>query len=58
MDNTEIKQAYSISEFCQAHAVGRTTVFNAIKSGVIVAKKFGRRTLITKVEAERWLNSL
>ena len=50
--------AFSIPEFCVAHAVGRTTVYQQIAAGALKPRKIGRRTIITAEEARRWLDSL
>lgn len=49
---------FSVNEFCQWACMGRTAFYAELKSGRLSAKKFGRRTIILKNEAERWLNSL
>lgn len=50
--------AYSIPEFCSWARVGRTAVYAEMKAGRLTARKFGRRTLIPKSEAERWMAAL
>jgi excisionase family DNA binding protein len=52
------RAAMSIDEFCQRHAVGRTTVYGQIKQGRLLALKVGKRTLITEDDAEDWLRRL
>jgi hypothetical protein len=49
---------FSVNEFCQWAGVGRTAVYAELKAGRLAAKKFGRRTIIPKCEAERWPTSL
>lgn len=49
---------FSVNDFCQWACIGRTAFYAELKSGRLAAKKFGRRTIIQKSEAERWLNSL
>lgn len=49
---------FSVNEFCQWAGIGRTAFYAELKSGRLSAKKFGRRTIIPKSEAERWLSSL
>jgi excisionase family DNA binding protein len=39
--------SYSIDEACRLTSLGRTTLYKAIKSGSLVAAKFGRRTFIS-----------
>ena len=49
---------FSVNDFCQWAGIGRTAVYAEMKAGRLSAKKFGRRTIIPKSEAERWLASL
>lgn len=58
VQHTETCIALSIEEFRQAMHLGRTQVFEEIKTGRLAAKKVGRRTIITWEEAQRWLNAL
>lgn len=52
------KQAYSILEFCQAFGIGRSTLYEQIRSKRLEVVKVGARTLIPRGEAERWLADL
>ncbi len=52
------KHALSINEFCSRYSVGRTKTYAEISSGRLRAVKFGRRTLVTKEDAEAWLAAL
>ena len=54
--NTQL--AYSIAETCAAGRTGRTSVYKAIASGELVARKRGRRTVILHDDLLRWLTSL
>lgn len=49
---------FSVNEFCNWAGIGRTAAYAEMKAGRLEARKFGRRTLILKSEAERWLLSL
>jgi excisionase family DNA binding protein len=40
------REALSISEVCNATNLGRTKIFEAIASGQLKARKFGRRTVV------------
>lgn len=50
--------AFSVRDFCHWAGIGRTTLYEEIKTGRLAAKKFGRRTIILRTEAQRWLNDL
>jgi hypothetical protein len=51
-------EAFSIDEFCLRYGIGRQLVYDELNSGRLVAKKAGRRTIIPRLNGERWLNSL
>jgi excisionase family DNA binding protein len=50
--------ARSIDDVCRAYGVGRTFVYEQIRIGALLAKKAGRRTLVSSDELERWFASL
>jgi excisionase family DNA binding protein len=50
--------ALRINEACAASGCGRTTVYEAIKSGELRAVKRGTSTLILEPDLRRWLESL
>lgn len=50
--------ALSIRDFCRWAGLGRTAVYEEIGAGRLQPKKCGRRTIIPRAEAERWLASL
>lgn len=52
------KLAYSIEGFAGVASVGRTTIYEAIKDGSLLARKRGKRTIITAPDGIRWLQSL
>lgn len=52
------KVAHSIDGACEAADVGRTSVYEAIRSGDLVARKLGRRTIILDDDLRAWLASL
>ena len=49
---------YSVSEFAVATGIGRSKLYEAILDGQLTARKFGRRTIILREDAEAWLKSL
>lgn len=52
------KLAFSIAEFCRRFGVGRTKVYEEVRQGRLRARKIGRRTIITKDDADDWLQQL
>ena len=51
-------RAYSIAETCALTGLGRDSVYTAIRDGHLVARKFGRRTLITDDDLRQFLAGL
>ncbi|MGA8693936.1 MAG: helix-turn-helix domain-containing protein [Xanthobacteraceae bacterium] len=52
------KRAFSIAEFCRRYGVGRTKVYEELRQGRLRARKIGRRTIVTKDDADDWLQQL
>jgi excisionase family DNA binding protein len=50
--------AYTISQASKILALGRTSVYAAIKARTLIARKSGRRTLILAADLQRFLNEL
>lgn len=50
--------AHSVEGVLQIVPCGRTTVFSAISSGALKARKIGRRTIILDEDLRLWLMSL
>jgi excisionase family DNA binding protein len=50
--------AHSIPEACSLACIGRTALYEAIRSGALRAVKRGRRTLILHHDLIRWVQSL
>jgi excisionase family DNA binding protein len=50
--------AHSVLEACAIARSGRTTLYQAIRSGALRAVKRGRRTLILDDDLRRWVQSL
>lgn len=51
-------EAFDIASFCQRFRINRTAFYRELDAGRLVAKKVGRRTIITKADALRWLENL
>jgi excisionase family DNA binding protein len=52
------RAAFSVAEVCAQTGLGRDAIYDAIRSGKLVACKLGRRTLITHRDLHRFLASL
>jgi excisionase family DNA binding protein len=50
--------AHSVEEAATRANCGRTTVYAAIKSRALAARKIGRRTIILEADLRDWLASL
>lgn len=50
--------AYTIRSLCDVTGLGRTTIYTHITAGTLIPIKVGRRTIVLRSEAERWLQSL
>ncbi len=48
----------SVIEAARQAGVGRSTLYEAIQSGALMARKVGRRTLVTRDDLLLWLSSL
>ncbi|MEW6389605.1 MAG: helix-turn-helix domain-containing protein [Pseudomonadota bacterium] len=46
--------AISVSEFCTIYGVGKSFLYEELKSGRLKARKVGARTLIPAAEARAW----
>jgi hypothetical protein len=55
LDTAEDRLAYAISELAKLTSLGRQSIYDAISSGHLIARKVGRRTFVLRSDAERWL---
>jgi excisionase family DNA binding protein len=53
-----MKISLSIKEVCAATGLGRTKIYEAITTGDLPAKKWGKRTLILKSDLEAFISGL
>jgi hypothetical protein len=58
MDRDDRPTAFSVRQFCEMHAIGRTTFYEEVKYGRLRIRKLGKRTLVLREEAERWVSAL
>jgi excisionase family DNA binding protein len=54
----EAKLALTVDEFAILTGLGRSKLYEAMRDGLLQARKFGRRTVILKEEGERFLSAL
>jgi excisionase family DNA binding protein len=50
--------AHSVAEACARSGIGRTSIYDMINSGQLIARKRGRRTLILADDLQRCLEGL
>jgi hypothetical protein len=58
MEGLETKDAYSVGDFARRHGIGRTTAYEEIKGGRLIARKVRGRTLVTIEDAKTWREAL
>jgi hypothetical protein len=54
----ESLRAYSIAEVCRRTNLGRTSIYAAINSGQLIARSWGRRTVVLVADLRAFLNNL
>ncbi len=50
--------AYTVDSFCDAYGIRRNLAYDEMKAGRLEFRKAGRKTLIRKVDADKWLDNL
>jgi excisionase family DNA binding protein len=58
MDTTIHRDAFSVEDFAKRHGIGRSTAYEEIREGRLIARKLGKRTLIVAEDARAWRESL
>jgi hypothetical protein len=53
-----LQRSYSLDEFARLNDIALTTVRGEIRSGRLIARKIGRRTIITAEDANDWRDRL
>jgi excisionase family DNA binding protein len=49
---------FTVDEACSISCCGRTALYEAIRSGELIARKRGRKTLITDHDLKQWIECL
>ena len=49
---------YTVEQACVATGIGKTKIYEALESGALPAKKWGKRTLILKADLLKFLSNL
>lgn len=57
-EDSTMQLSLSIEEVIAATGFGRTKIYEAINSGALIARKFGKRTVILKEDLEAFLKNL
>jgi excisionase family DNA binding protein len=52
------RRAHTIAETCALTGLGRDSIYSAIRDRHLVARKFGRRTLVTDDDLRQFLAGL
>jgi excisionase family DNA binding protein len=52
------RTAFSVTEVCARTNIGRDTIYTAIQTGKLIARKVGRRMIVTERALERYLEGL
>ena len=50
--------AYRIRDVCRVTGLGRTTIYAAIKAGALIARRYGRCTIVLAEDVAAFLHNL
>jgi excisionase family DNA binding protein len=56
--NSIQREAFSVAETCAVTGIGRTKLYEAIGTGALVARRFGKKRLILREDLRRFLAKL
>ena len=52
------REGLSVSQACEIAGIGRTTLYEALASGELAARKIGRRLIILRSDLSAWMAAL
>lgn len=52
------REGLSIAEACRVAGIGRTKIYEAISDGKLIARKFGKRTIVLRTDLQAFLFAL
>lgn len=58
IERIEAPAAFDVHDAARIMGICRASVFDEIRAGRLEARKFGRKTLITRTAIEAWLDAL
>ena len=57
-DRDSTREGLSIEQACTMAGIGRTRLYQAIGSGELVARRYGKRRIILRTDLRRFLENL
>lgn len=58
IEHSPTRLAYSVRQFCSDVGIGRSKFYQLVSAGEIKTVKCGTKTLVTAIEAQRFVASL